>query len=166
MPWRSRSTDPSVRLNVSHSCADAVSAEPATGIVACVTIVRAAPDAGSVRLSVNMPTAATSPVVVCANLRIENVPVTCDVASTAPGVMGVGVVGDSADGVCGVSDGVVGSGVDGVVGSGVVGGVVGGTVGGAAGGVSGGVVGSVGGVGLSGVVNEPVTGMINLPDVA
>ena len=71
---------------MSHSCAAAVSPELATGIVACVTIVRAAPDVGSVTLSVNMPTAATSPVVVCANLRMENVPVICDgVPSTGNG---------------------------------------------------------------------------------
>jgi len=125
--------------------------EPTTGIAACVTTVRVAPDAGSVRLIVNMPTAATSPVVVCENLRIANEPVTCVVASAAlPGVVGIGFVGGTADGVCGGSDGVVGFGV----------------VGGVVGGVSGGLVGSVGGVGVSGVITVPVIGMISLPDDA
>jgi hypothetical protein len=140
-------------------------ADPTTGIAACVTIVREAPDAGSVRLNVNMPTAATSPVVVCANRRIENVPVTC--VASASGAAGVGVVGGTADGVCCVSGGVVGSGVvGGVVGSGVVGsGAVGGVVGSGVVG-SGGVAGAVGVVGLVGVASVPVIGMISLPDDA
>jgi len=166
MPRRSSSTGFKIRLNVSHSCADAVgvaglavgeldpSLDLSTGIATCVTTVRAAPVAESVRRTVSMPTAATPPSVVCANLRIENVPVTCDAASAATGVIAAGVTGDSGDGVCGGSDGVVGSGV------------VGGVAGGVVGGVSGGVVGSVGGVGVSGVVKEPVTGMTSLPDAA
>jgi hypothetical protein len=137
------------------------SPDRATGIAACVTIVRAEFDAGSVRLSVNMPTAATSPVVVCANLRIANEPVTCGVvAPSSPGVVGSGDVGGSAGGgVAGGSEGVVG---------GVVGGEVGGSAGavgsvGVVGSVGNGVVGSTGGVGTAGVSSVPVTGMISLP---
>jgi hypothetical protein len=139
MPSRSSWTGPSPMLSVSHVWADAAgvarestlslagtvalagageldsSPDCATGIAACVTIVRAAPDAGSVRFSVNTPTAATSPDVVCANLRIENDPVTCVIASaTLPGVVDAGVVGDAVGGCC---DGVMGSvGVVGVAG--------------------------------------------------
>lgn len=127
------------------------SPDRSTGTAACVTIVRATPVEGSVRLRVNIPTAATSPAVVCANRRIENEPVTCGLTSASlPGAVGIGVMGGSADGVCGGSDGVVG-------GSDVGGGVSGGC---------GGVVGSVGGIGVAGVVNEPVMGMTSLPDVA
>lgn len=186
MPRTSSSTGLSTRLNVSHPGAAAVVATcesplsatddaavvgatglgagaldspPArsTGTAACVTIVRAAPVEGSVRLRVNIPTAATSPSVVCANRRIENEPVTCGLTSASlPGAAGIGVVGGSADGVCGGSDGVVG-GSDGVVGGSDVGGGVSGGCGG---------VGSVGGNGVAGVVNEPVMGMTSLPDLA
>jgi protein involved in polysaccharide export with SLBB domain len=47
-----------------------------------------------VRFSVNIPTAATSPVVVCANLRIENEPMTCEteLAMAPPDVVDVDVV--------------------------------------------------------------------------
>ena len=52
------------------------SLDRATGMATCVTIVRAAPEAGSAKLTVSVPTAATAPSVVCANLWIENDPVT------------------------------------------------------------------------------------------
>jgi hypothetical protein len=123
------------------------SLDPATGMAASVTIVRAAPDVGSVRLSVNMPTAATSPVVVCANRRIENVPVTCGAGSAAlTAVAAVSAVDVAAAAVC--------DGCAGVVGSEVVGGA------------SGGVPGSVGVAGVSDVFNVPVIGIVSLADVA
>ena len=101
MPRTSSCTGLSVRLNVSHRCADDVcvddvdvagdtvlsitadvpvvglaeldeeeldeSAACATRMEASVMIILGAPDAGSIRFSVNMPNAATSPAVVCAN---------------------------------------------------------------------------------------------------
>jgi hypothetical protein len=146
------------------------SPDHATGTAACVTIVRAAFDVASVRLRVNMPTAATSPVVVCANLRIENEPVTCGVEATSrsgvvavvtavvDAVVDVVVDADVVD-VCvgvvvGVSEDVVGEVVDDAGGSVEV-------VGGCAG-----VAGATGVVGTPGVTSVPVTGMISLPGVA
>jgi hypothetical protein len=65
----------------------------ATRIAASVTIARAAPDVGSTRFRVNIPNAATSPVVVCANLWIENEPVTCVVEPAVDSVAVVEVPG-------------------------------------------------------------------------
>jgi hypothetical protein len=82
----------------------------------CVTIVRAALETGSAKLTVSVPTAATAPSVVCANLWIENDPITGGAkAASPPGVVGVGAVGKPI-GVVGGSAGVVG-GSAGIVGS-------------------------------------------------
>jgi hypothetical protein len=134
-------------------------------MAACVTIVRAALDAASVKLRVNMPTAATSPVVVCANLRIANEPVTCGTDATLPWSVVVVAVVDAAV----VVDDVVGGSTAGVVGDceGVVGGFVVAEVDDSVGVAD----GSVGVVGSTGVVvvetfvvpSVPVTGMISLP---
>jgi hypothetical protein len=128
-----------------------------------VTIVRAALDAGSMRLRVNVPTAATSPAVVRANLWMENEPVTCGTEEASPSSRaGVDVVRGSAGAVV---SGPVGGVVGGIFG-GVVDGVFGGVAGGALGGVVGGSVGIVGGVGPAADANVPVTGMISLPGTA
>lgn len=90
-------------VDLGASCARALDwpLDCPTRIAASVTIARAAPDAGSVRFSVNIPKAATSPAVLCANLWIENDPVTrvielalelAEVADAA-GVASVPVIG-------------------------------------------------------------------------
>jgi hypothetical protein len=113
----------------------------------CVTIVRAALETGSAKLTASVPTAATAPSVVCANLWIENDPITGGAkAASPPDVVGVGAVGDPI-GVVGDSAGVVG-GASAVVGGSIE--------------IGGGSVGIVGSVGVS---NVPVIGMISLPDV-
>jgi hypothetical protein len=127
-------------------------------MAAWVTIVRASFDAGSVRLRVNIPTAATSPSEVCANLRIANEPVTSGIeATSSSGLAGVGVVGASDGGDVGGSVGDVGDGSEGVVG---------GNVGDVGDGSEGVVGGSAGGVGVAGTSNAPVMGMTRLPNLA
>ncbi len=87
--------------------ASGVAGSPALAIgrASSVTMVRAAAfDAGSVKLMVSVPTAATASFVVRANRRIENVPVTSGVEAACAGTVGVaggsvGVVGGSVGGV-------------------------------------------------------------------